>query len=53
VTEPMPSMPIYLWGDDGGERYFDVYPGVWRHGDWIKVMPNGSCVIYWCSDSTG
>jgi acetoacetyl-CoA synthetase len=56
ITEPMPSMPIYLWNDpDGGryrESYFDVYPGVWRHGDWIKVKPNGACVIYGRSDST-
>jgi acetoacetyl-CoA synthetase len=56
ITEPMPSMPIYLWNDPEGERYresyFDVYPGVWRHGDWIKVKSSGSCVIYGRSDST-
>jgi acetoacetyl-CoA synthetase len=56
ITEPMPSMPIYLWNDEGGERYresyFDVYPGVWRHGDWIKIKSNGACVIYGRSDST-
>jgi acetoacetyl-CoA synthetase len=56
ITEPMPSMPIYLWNDPDGERYresyFDVYPGVWRHGDWIKIKPNGACVIYGRSDST-
>ncbi len=56
ITEPMPSMPIYLWNDPEGERYkesyFDVYPGVWRHGDWIKVKSDGSCVIYGRSDST-
>lgn len=56
ITEPMPSMPIYLWNDPDGERYresyFDMYPGVWRHGDWIKVKPDGSCVIYGRSDST-
>ena len=56
ITEPMPSMPIYFWNDDQGERYresyFDVYPGVWRHGDWIKVKDNGACVIYGRSDST-
>jgi acetoacetyl-CoA synthetase len=49
-------MPIYLWNDPEGERYresyFDVYPGVWRHGDWIKVKERGSCVIYGRSDST-
>jgi acetoacetyl-CoA synthetase len=52
----MPSMPLYLWNDPEGERlresYFDVYPGVWRHGDWIKIKPNGSAVIYGRSDST-
>jgi acetoacetyl-CoA synthetase len=56
ITEPMPSMPIYFWNDPEGERYresyFDVYPGVWRHGDWIKVKQNGACVIYGRSDST-
>ena len=56
ITEPMPSMPIYFWNDPQGERYresyFDVYPGVWRHGDWIKVKDDGSCVIYGRSDST-
>ena len=56
ITEPMPSMPLYLWGDEDGERYrdsyFDKYPGVWRHGDWIKVKPYGGCVIYGRSDST-
>ena len=55
ITEPMPSMPLYLWGDENGERfrdsYFDVYPGVWRHGDWIKIKPNGSAVIYGRSDA--
>jgi acetoacetyl-CoA synthetase len=56
ITEPMPSMPLYLWNDPDGERYresyFDVYPGVWRHGDWIKIKPEGSAVIYGRSDST-
>jgi acetoacetyl-CoA synthetase len=56
ITEPAPSMPIYLWNDPKGERYresyFDVYPGVWRHGDWIKIKSSGSCVIYGRSDST-
>ena len=55
ITEPMPSMPLYLWGDENGERfrdsYFDVYPGVWRHGDWIKIKPDGSAVIYGRSDA--
>ena len=56
ITEPMPSMPLYLWGDEDGEKYhssyFDKFPGVWRHGDWIKVKPYGSCIIYGRSDST-
>ena len=56
VTEPMPSMPLYLWGDRDGSRYkesyFSVYPGVWRHGDWLKVTERGSCIIYGRSDST-
>jgi acetoacetyl-CoA synthetase len=56
ITEPMPSMPVYFWGDESGERYresyFDVYPGVWRHGDWIKITPRGTAVIYGRSDST-
>lgn len=56
ITEPMPSMPLYLWGDESGERYresyFSMYPGVWRHGDWIKIKKSGSCVIYGRSDST-
>ena len=56
VTEPMPSMPVYLWGDEAHARYrssyFDAYPGVWRHGDWIRITGEGSCVIYGRSDST-
>jgi acetoacetyl-CoA synthetase len=56
ITEPMPSMPIYFWNDPEGERYresyFEVYPSVWRHGDWIKVKDDGACVIYGRSDST-
>jgi acetoacetyl-CoA synthetase len=56
ITEPMPSMPVYLWGDPGGERYLDSYfsmfPGVWRHGDWIEITPEGGAVIYGRSDST-
>lgn len=55
-TRPMPSMPIYLWGDDSGERYlssyFDVYPNIWRHGDWLTVWPDGSCEISGRSDTT-
>src|ERR1035441_9639947 len=68
ITEPMPSMPLYFWGDpptrdgahgqDGrvGERlresYFSMFPGVWRHGDWIRITPRGGAVIYGRSDST-
>ena len=56
VTEPMPSMPVRLWGDEGHARYraayFDTYPGVWRHGDWIRITEQGGCVIYGRSDST-
>ncbi|GAC1346647.1 MAG: acetoacetate--CoA ligase [Ktedonobacteraceae bacterium] len=56
ITEPMPSMPLFFWNDPDGKRYFDsyfdVYPGVWRHGDWIKITPRGSAIIYGRSDST-
>jgi acetoacetyl-CoA synthetase len=56
ITRPMPSMPIYFWNDEDGARYresyFAMYPGVWRHGDWIKIRPDGGCVIYGRSDST-
>ena len=56
VTAPMPSMPLGLWGDDDGSRlrgtYFDRYPGVWRHGDWIVFEPDGSCVVTGRSDAT-
>lgn len=56
VTEPMPSMPVGFWGDPDGSRlrdaYFSSYPGVWHHGDWIKIDPDGSCVIYGRSDAT-
>ncbi|WP_160050558.1 acetoacetate--CoA ligase [Nocardiopsis sp. FR4] len=56
VTEPAPSMPLFLWGDDSGERlrdsYFSVYPGVWRHGDWITITDRGTAVIHGRSDST-
>ncbi|MPZ13860.1 MAG: acetoacetate--CoA ligase [Chloroflexi bacterium] len=56
LTEPLPSMPLFLWNDTDGRRYhesyFDVYPGVWRHGDWIKITEHGACVIYGRSDST-
>jgi acetoacetyl-CoA synthetase len=56
ITEPMPSMPLFLWNDPDGARYresyFEMYPGVWRHGDWIKVTSRGTAVIYGRSDST-
>lgn len=56
VTEPMPSMPLYFWNDPDGMRYhdsyFDVYPGLWRHGDWIRITPRGGAVIYGRSDTT-
>ena len=56
LTEPMPSMPLFFWGDADGSRYresyFDMYPGIWRHGDWIKITSRGTAVIYGRSDST-
>jgi acetoacetyl-CoA synthetase len=56
ITEPMPSMPLFFWNDPEGKRYhdsyFDMYPGVWRHGDWIKITPRGGAIIYGRSDST-
>ena len=59
VTEPMPSMPLFFWGDEGGKRYtesyFETWPGVWRHGDWLRLVPREksmNAVIYGRSDST-
>jgi acetoacetyl-CoA synthetase len=56
ITEPMPSMPIFFWGDEDGSRlresYFDMYPGVWRHGDWIEITERETAIIYGRSDST-
>jgi acetoacetyl-CoA synthetase len=56
ITEPMPSMPLYLWGDEDGSRYresyFEMYPGVWRHGDWIEITDRGTAIIHGRSDST-
>jgi acetoacetyl-CoA synthetase len=56
ITGPMPSMPLFFWNDPDGSRlrdaYFADFPGVWRHGDWIRVTPRGSAVIYGRSDST-
>jgi acetoacetyl-CoA synthetase len=55
-SQPIPSMPLYFWGDTGNQRYlssyFDTYPNVWRHGDWLKVGADGSCIIYGRSDAT-
>jgi acetoacetyl-CoA synthetase len=56
ITEPMPSMPLRLWGDPDGSRYrdayFDMFPGVWRHGDWIEITERGTAIITGRSDST-
>ncbi len=56
ITAPMPSMPVGFWNDPDGSRYreayFDVFPGVWRHGDWITITERGSCVITGRSDAT-
>jgi acetoacetyl-CoA synthetase len=56
ITKPMPSMPIFFWDDPDGERlresYFDMFPGVWRHGDWIRITERGTAVITGRSDST-
>lgn len=55
-TKPIPSMPLYFWNDPGHQRYlssyFDMYAGVWRHGDWLKITPEGGCIIYGRSDAT-
>ena len=56
VRQPMPSMPLYFWGDENFARYkdsyFDVYPGQWRHGDYLKINERGGCFIMGRSDST-
>lgn len=56
LTEPLPSMPLYFWGDEDGARYhesyFDTFEGVWRHGDWVEIASDGSLVISGRSDST-
>lgn len=56
VTKPMPSMPIFFWGDDDGSRYsaayFDMFPGAWRQGDWVTQLPEGPFVVHGRSDST-
>jgi acetoacetyl-CoA synthetase len=56
VCQPMPCMPVSFWGDADGSRYrasyFEHYPGVWRHGDWIQFTDRGTAIIYGRSDST-
>ena len=56
VTSPFPSMPIYFWNDEGDRRYresyFETFPGIWRHGDFIRINHRGGCYIYGRSDST-
>jgi acetoacetyl-CoA synthetase len=56
ISQPMPSMPLCFWNDPENTRYwasyFEMYPGIWRHGDWIKFTPDGGCIIYGRSDST-
>ncbi|MGH2855029.1 MAG: acetoacetate--CoA ligase [Solirubrobacteraceae bacterium] len=56
LTEPLPSMPLYFWGDPDGRRYresyFSMYPGTWRHGDWVRITPRGGAMIYGRSDAT-
>ena len=56
ITQPMPSMPVGFWNDPDGARYresyFDMYPGIWRHGDWIEILTDGGCIIYGRSDAT-
>jgi acetoacetyl-CoA synthetase len=56
ISAPMPSMPLFFWNDPGGQRYLDsyfgMYPGIWRHGDWVKLTEHGGVVIYGRSDAT-
>jgi acetoacetyl-CoA synthetase len=56
ICQPMPTMPIFLWGDEDGSRlresYFEMFPGIWRHGDWIEITERGTVIIYGRSDST-
>ncbi len=56
ILEPMPSMPVFFWGDKNNERYhssyFEHYPGVWRHGDWIEITSRNSVIIFGRSDAT-
>jgi acetoacetyl-CoA synthetase len=56
VTEPLPSMPLFFWGDEDGSRlhesYFSMYEGVWRHGDWLEITERDTAIIHGRSDST-
>lgn len=56
LSEPLPSMPLYFWGDKDGSRYresyFSYFPGVWRHGDWVEITRRGTCIIFGRSDAT-
>jgi acetoacetyl-CoA synthetase len=56
IRRPMPSMPVGFWNDPGGERYreayFEMYPGVWRQGDWVRFSPEGTCIVSGRSDAT-
>ncbi|RLZ02693.1 acetoacetate--CoA ligase [Kocuria tytonicola] len=56
ITKPMPSMPVFFWGDEDGSRYraayFDMFPGAWRQGDWVTQLPEGPFVVHGRSDST-
>ncbi|WBP93914.1 acetoacetate--CoA ligase [Mycolicibacterium neoaurum] len=56
ITKPLPSMPVSFWNDPDGSRYrdayFDMFPGVWRHGDWITITERGSVIVHGRSDST-
>lgn len=56
ITKPLPSMPVYFWNDENHTRYlesyFEMYPGIWRHGDWIEITPRRGVIIYGRSDAT-
>ena len=55
-TEPLPSMPLFFWGDRNGSRllssYFEMYPGIWRHGDWIEINKDDTFTVHGRSDAT-
>jgi acetoacetyl-CoA synthetase len=56
IRQPSPSMPVRFWGDDDGSRYraayFDMYPGIWRQGDWVRFSEQGTCILTGRSDAT-